>query len=208
MASTILLKRSATAGNTPTDSDLSLGELAINTHDGVVFFEQDKNGSITIRELENSTKTENVFYVSKSGSDSNDGTSLSKAFLTIDKALDAAARRRGSVGIDSDGAEGSVLRNKTERDLGEYIDASRFDILLNSNFNRVFQGRAGSYTIGFSEVVSSLTQLKSEVSADLAAFPTAQTRANAYWTEVIDIIQNGKNNAACNVKKRSRTKKK
>ena len=195
MASTILLKRSATAGNTPTDSDLSLGELAINTHDGVVFFEQDKNGSITIRELENSTKTENVFYVSKSGSDSNDGTSLSKAFLTIDKALDAAARRRGSVGIDSDGAEGSVLRNKTERDLGEYIDASRFDILLNSNFNRVFQGRAGSYTIGFSEVVSSLTQLKSEVSADLAAFPTAQTRANAYWTEVIDIIQNGKNNA-------------
>ena len=195
MASTILLKRSATAGNTPTDSDLSLGELAINTHDGVVFFEQSKNGSITIRELENSNTTENVFYVSKSGSDSNDGTSLSKAFLTIDKALDAAARRRGSVGIDSDGAEGSVLRNKTERDLGEYIDASRFDILLNSNFNRVFQGRAGSYTLGFSEVVSSLTQLKSEVSADLTAFPTAQTRADAYWTEVIDIIQNGKNNA-------------
>ena len=63
MVSTILNKRSSTAGNRPTDSDLSLGELAINTHDGVVFFKQSKDGAVSIRELENSSKAENVFYL-------------------------------------------------------------------------------------------------------------------------------------------------
>ena len=37
MASIIRLKRSTTAGSSPTTSDLSLGELAINVHDGKVF---------------------------------------------------------------------------------------------------------------------------------------------------------------------------
>ena len=33
----IRLRRSATAGNKPSTSDLNLGELALNTYDGAVF---------------------------------------------------------------------------------------------------------------------------------------------------------------------------
>ena len=37
MAQTIQLKRSNTSGNTPTTSNLELGEIAINTKDGKLF---------------------------------------------------------------------------------------------------------------------------------------------------------------------------
>ena len=43
MAQEVKLKRSAVAGKVPTTGDLELGELALNTYDGRVFFE--KNGS-------------------------------------------------------------------------------------------------------------------------------------------------------------------
>ena len=50
MAQTIKLKRSATEGKSPSTSDLSLGELAINTYDGRVFFEKN-DGSATIEHI-------------------------------------------------------------------------------------------------------------------------------------------------------------
>lgn len=197
MTTNIRHKRSNVAGNKPTDSDLILGELAINTHDGVLFFERNKDGVISIREVENSTVAENVFYVSKSGSDSNDGTSLSKAFLTIDKACLEAGKRRGAVNLDSDGAEGSVILNKTRRDLGYYIDAATFDVALGTEFNRVFQGRAGSYTKGITEVLESIRRTKDLVAGvtQVSSDATSLARSNAYWDELTDIIQNGRNNA-------------
>lgn len=50
MAQTILHKRSATASNVPSVGDLSLGELAINTSDGKLFFKKD-DGSESIVEI-------------------------------------------------------------------------------------------------------------------------------------------------------------
>lgn len=41
MAQTVQLKRSAVAGKVPTTSDLALGEIAINTYDGRIFFKKD-----------------------------------------------------------------------------------------------------------------------------------------------------------------------
>ncbi len=41
MAQTVQLKRSAVAGKIPTTSDLALGELALNTYDGRIFFKKD-----------------------------------------------------------------------------------------------------------------------------------------------------------------------
>lgn len=41
MANTVVLKRSAVTGRNPTTSDLALGELAINTYDGNLFFKKD-----------------------------------------------------------------------------------------------------------------------------------------------------------------------
>jgi len=43
MAQTIKLRRSTVGGKTPTTSDLALGELAMNTYDGKIYFE--KSGS-------------------------------------------------------------------------------------------------------------------------------------------------------------------
>ena len=51
MAQTIKLKRSATAGNTPTTSQLSLGEIAINTTDGKLFIKRSVGGTESIVEV-------------------------------------------------------------------------------------------------------------------------------------------------------------
>ena len=45
MAQTIKLKRSNTAGNLPTTSDLALGEVAINTKDGKLFLRKHVDGN-------------------------------------------------------------------------------------------------------------------------------------------------------------------
>ena len=51
MAQTIKLKRSATAGNAPTTSQLSLGEIAINTTDGKLFIKRSVSGTESIVEV-------------------------------------------------------------------------------------------------------------------------------------------------------------
>jgi hypothetical protein len=197
MPTTIQLKRSAVKGNRPETNELVAGELAINTHDGIVFFEQDRNGTVSIKELENSTAAENVFYVSKSGSDSNDGTSLAKAFATIDKALAVAGTRRSDASLDSDGAEGSVFEAQTREDLAKYISNSVYDITLGTRFNQAFQGRAGSYTQGFEEVVSAINKTKLEIAAlsNVSADSDALVASNLYFDTVKDIVENGKDEA-------------
>ena len=50
------------------------------------------------------------------------------------KLLEVATTRRTNAGLDDDGAEGSVLETKTRRDLGLYIDASKYDIALGTKF--------------------------------------------------------------------------
>jgi len=47
MANILKLKRSAVAARVPTTSDLDLGELAVNTHDGRLFLKKD-NGTASI----------------------------------------------------------------------------------------------------------------------------------------------------------------
>jgi len=48
MANTLKLKRSAVPGKTPANADLVLGELAVNTFDGKLFFKTDKSGIQTV----------------------------------------------------------------------------------------------------------------------------------------------------------------
>jgi hypothetical protein len=48
MANTVVLKRSAVPNKTPTTSDLALGELALNTNDGNLFFKKDVSGTQSI----------------------------------------------------------------------------------------------------------------------------------------------------------------
>lgn len=48
MANTVKLKRSAVSGKVPTTSDLQLGELALNTYDGNLFFKKDVSGTESV----------------------------------------------------------------------------------------------------------------------------------------------------------------
>lgn len=47
----IKIKRTSTPDTSPATTDLELGELAINTNDGKLFFKQDKNGVESVREI-------------------------------------------------------------------------------------------------------------------------------------------------------------
>ena len=51
MATTVLHKRSATSGAQPTTSDLSLGEIGVNTHDGKLFVKKSVSGTESIIEI-------------------------------------------------------------------------------------------------------------------------------------------------------------
>ena len=51
MAQTIKLRRSAVGGNRPTTAQLDLGELAINTTDGKIYFERSASAVETIQEI-------------------------------------------------------------------------------------------------------------------------------------------------------------
>ena len=57
MAQVVKLKRTSVEGRKPTTSNLELGELAINTFDGKIYFEKD-NGTPSIREI----ATEDSYY--------------------------------------------------------------------------------------------------------------------------------------------------
>ena len=50
MAQTVKLKRSSVAKKVPTASDLELGELAMNTVDGKVYFEKN-DGSVSVQTI-------------------------------------------------------------------------------------------------------------------------------------------------------------
>lgn len=51
MAQKIKLKRSSTQSNVPSVGDLSLGELAVNTFDGKLFFKKTAGGSTSIEHI-------------------------------------------------------------------------------------------------------------------------------------------------------------
>jgi hypothetical protein len=51
MANTIILKRSATASNVPTTSQIELGEVAINTYDGKMYIKKSVSGTASIVEV-------------------------------------------------------------------------------------------------------------------------------------------------------------
>lgn len=92
MSNTVVqLRRTNIPGKIPTVEQLVDGEVAINTHDGKMFFRRDANGTLSIVEVGVDASVANVLYVSKSGNDTaNDGRSLDRTFLTIAKALSVA----------------------------------------------------------------------------------------------------------------------
>lgn len=107
MSSTIKLRRSAVPGRVPTIDQLALGEVAINTYDGKIFlkrfkefYDEDLAANVEIEDIIQFTASvpvRNTLYVQKDGSDYNDGSTWNSAFLTIERALEAAAARDGVI---------------------------------------------------------------------------------------------------------------
>lgn len=100
---TIKLRRSAVPGKVPTTGQLALGEIALNTHDGKIFikrfkefYDEDASANVTIEDMvafSGDIPVENAIFVQKGGSDYNSGRSWNDAYLTIEKALEAAELR-------------------------------------------------------------------------------------------------------------------
>lgn len=86
MAANIKLKRSSVPGKKPTTSDLQLGELGLNTYDGKIFAKISKSGIESIVSI-GSEEPGNSYFITKNGSDTNDGKSVGNAFASLSKAL-------------------------------------------------------------------------------------------------------------------------
>lgn len=108
----IKVKRSSVAGKVPTLGQLSLGELALNTHDAELFTRRERAGIGTdiVRVGAGATVT-NVYYVTKDGNDSNSGKKLGDAKATVAGAIAVAE-------------EGSVIRVSA----GSYIENNPINI--------------------------------------------------------------------------------
>lgn len=100
MANKIVLKKSSEADKVPAPEDLAYGELAINYADGKLYYKTATNSIASFGDVTNTTELvagdteiDNVLYVAKNGSDSNNGRSLSAPFLTIKAALAVATAK-------------------------------------------------------------------------------------------------------------------
>ena len=97
---TIFFKRSAVPGKKALANNISLGEIAINTYDGRLYtkssyLDENSNPVEAIVEFVGKVSVGNTFFVSKNGSNLNDGLSWDTAFATIEKALTEADARNG-----------------------------------------------------------------------------------------------------------------
>ena len=195
MADTRLInKQSSVPNRRPDSSDLVLGEIAINTHDGKMYLKRDQNGVVDVV-LVGDDPTPNVYYVAKSGKPGNLGTSLADAFRTIDSAVDLITTLK-----DFDFDEGLC-----RRDLGLILDGLQFDIAFGTNYNGVTSGlayqRGGASAVKVIEeqivaTRSAFNEAKGAIaSLDPVKLSTgydgALARNARHWSEVVDILVNG-----------------
>jgi len=90
MANTVVLKRSAVSGRNPTTSDLALGELALNTYDGNLFFKKD-NGTASIVTVVTLAGTEALSNKTITASSFSGTTVAASGLVTLTNTTDASA---------------------------------------------------------------------------------------------------------------------
>src|SRR6056300_1723854 len=98
MSSLIKIKRSAVQGKSPNTSLIELGELALNTYDGKLFFKKDDGAEaiVTIQEV-----TEDNLLVDTSAINNSTATNLSGVIADFDSVLTAATGGELSVFTDA-----------------------------------------------------------------------------------------------------------
>jgi len=193
MSSTkILQRRTNIPGQAPGITDIDLGEIAINTHEGKMYVKRNRLGEVDIVQI-GEDAVENVFYVSKSGEYGNTGTSLGDSFKTLDSAIQTVTALKSF----------SFSEAKCARDLGYIFDGLYLDIAFGTNYNAVTSGlayqRAGALKVTTQQLVPtrvSFNQARGAIaSVDEVKASTgiggALYRNNLHWSEIIDILING-----------------
>jgi hypothetical protein len=124
----IILLNSTTTGNTPTTSNLAVGELAINVTDGKLFFNQ----SGTIKVLANATYATSVSTISFGTT----GLTPSTATNGVVTVAGTLATTNGGTGLTSFTANGLVYASSTSAlATGSALtfDGSRFAVITSGN---------------------------------------------------------------------------
>lgn len=185
----ILNPRSSIPDRAPLLSEIDLGEIAINTHDGKAFIKRDKDGELAIVQIGDDT-VKNVYYVSKSGEFGNSGTSLGDSFKTLDSAVEVVYANQ-SFKFNTD---------VCERDLNLILNAVEFDMLFGTNYNSVTAGLA--YARGNAGKVTSkqLAQTRQSINEEKISVISinsikndivASVRVNQSFTDIVELLTSG-----------------
>ena len=170
MAQTIKLKRSSVSGNTPSTSDLELGEVAINTYDGKMFIKKN-DGSDSIVEIGggSGTVTEAFKTIAVSG----------QSNIVADSATDTLTLVAGSNMTITTNASGDTITFASSGGGGSQNLFSTFAV---SGQNNVV---ADSTTDTFTFVAGTGITLTTDASADSITITNSATGANAFGNVVV-----------------------
>ena len=169
MAQTIKLKRTSVQGKIPTTSNIELGELALNTYDGRIFFEKD-NGVESIEEILTTNSPNTGSYNVGAISASNDITA-SNLFLSGNANIDGNVTLGGNITIGDTTSDSVIISAELSSSLIPDIHAT-FDIGSSSKkWNGLFVQSAfldsasiGDVSLPGSNIVSSSAQVVSYLS--------------------------------------------
>jgi hypothetical protein len=157
MAQTIKLKRTAVSGKIPTTSNLDLGELAINTYDGRIFFERDVDGALSIQEiLTTNSQTSGSFNLTGAISASSlniTGNTTIGGDLTLEGQLTIGDATTDSVNVIASLSSSLIPNDNLSFDLGSsskkwstaYIGTSNVD---NQNIIDTRSGQNNTLSVG------------------------------------------------------------
>lgn len=204
MAQTIKLKRSSTEGKIPTTSQLALGEIAINTFDGRIFFEKN-DGSATIEQIL-TTDSITTGSITITGSLQTDNITIDNATISSD--LDITLDSAGDIILDADGTDiilkdGGTEFGRFKRDSSNFVIKSATsdkDIIFKGVDNsstisaltlNMSEAGAASFNSTISATGATLTNLSSEDEAtsvminDLNQLVTRELGSNAFTSTTI-----------------------
>ena len=143
MAQTIKLKRSSTEGKVPTTSQLALGEIAINTYDGRIFFEKN-DGSAAVEQI---LTTDSITTGSVSITGSLQADNLLFDGATISSDLELVIDSSADIVLDADGAD--ILLKDGGTAFGRFNRTSSHFVIKSETNDKdiIFKGVDNSSTI-------------------------------------------------------------
>ena len=141
MANTIILKRSSVAGKVPRTTDLALGEVGINTHDGKMFIKKD-DGTESVVEISASSDASALATdtTNFNGNLSSSDTTVQLALDTLDDlsiSSDASALATDTTNFNGNLSSSDTtvqLALETLDDLSLSINISRSKLLFYGSF--------------------------------------------------------------------------